>query len=317
MRISVVLCTRNRAEQLRCTLESATRMRIPDGLAWELVLVDNGSTDHTSDVVADFEGRLPVRRVVELTPGLSNARNCGVAAARGDYICWTDDDVVIDANWLVAYAEAFARHPEATVFGGVIEPVFEREPPQWWFRNRSWLGNIYAARDFGAEEIELTAASQRLPFGANFAVRQQEQLEALYDPELGVGPMHKRLGEETAVVLVLLEGRKGYWVPGARVKHLIPEKRLGLGYVADYYRALGESWAHLSQRDGANILGASIPAGGRRIKGMPVWLMRKAAVAWAKSAGARLHFASEAWLKPWTDFQYLVGALNYCRDNAR
>jgi glycosyltransferase involved in cell wall biosynthesis len=317
MQISVVLCTRNRAEQLRSTLESATRMRIPDGLAWEFVLVDNGSTDHTADVVADFEGRLPIRRVVETTPGLSNARNCGVAAARGDLICWTDDDVIIDPNWIAAYAEAFARHPEATVFGGAIEPVFEREPPQWWFSNRSWLGNIYAARDFGAEEIELSSADQRLPFGANFAVRRKEQAETLYDPELGVGPMYKRLGEETAVVLALLEGRKGYWVPGARVKHIIPEKRLGLGYVADYYRALGESWAFLSQRDSANILGASIPAGGRRIKGMPVWLMRKAGVAWIKAQGARLHVASEAWLKPWTDFQYLVGALNYCRNNAR
>lgn len=317
MQISVVLCTRNRAEQLRGTLESATRMRIPLGLAWEFVLVDNGSTDHTADVVSDFEGRLPIRRVVETTPGLSNARNCGVDAARGVHICWTDDDVIIDQNWLAAYAEAFARHPEATVFGGLIEPVFEREPPQWWFSNRSWLGNIYAARDFGAEEIELSSAHQRLPFGANFAVRRKEQAETPYDPELGVGPMHKRLGEETAVVLALLEGHKGYWVPGARVKHMIPEKRLGLDYVADYYRALGESWAHLSQRDRTNILGASIPAGGRRIKGMPVWLMRKAGVAWIKAQSARLHVTSEAWLKPWTDFQYLVGALNYCRNNAR
>ena len=102
MQISVVLCTRNRAEQLRSTLESATRMRIPDGLAWEFVLVDNGSTDHTADVVADFEGRLPIRRVVETTPGLSNARNCGVAAARGDHNSWTDDDgiTVFDSTGL-------------------------------------------------------------------------------------------------------------------------------------------------------------------------------------------------------------------------
>lgn len=139
MQISPVLCTRNRAGQLRCTLASATRMRIPDGLAREFVLVDNGSTDHTADVVADFDGLLPIRRVVELVPGLSNARNCGLAAARGDYICWTDDDMIIDANWLAARTEAFARHPEATVFGAVIAPVFERQPPQWWLRSKDWL----------------------------------------------------------------------------------------------------------------------------------------------------------------------------------
>ena len=139
MQISLVLCTRNRAEQLCCTLESATRIRMPDGLAWDFVLVDNGSTDHTADVVADVDGRLPIRRVVAFAPGLSNVRNCGLAAARGDYICWTDDDMIIDANWLAARTEAFARHPEATVFGGVIAPVFEREPPQWWFRSKRGL----------------------------------------------------------------------------------------------------------------------------------------------------------------------------------
>ena len=317
MQISIILCTRNRADSLRRTLDSATRMRVPAGLEWEFVVVDNGSTDHTGQVVAEFEGKLPVRRVVETTAGLSNARNCGIANARGKYICWTDDDVLIDENWLAAYAEAFARHPEASVFGGVVEPVFEIEPPNWWPANKSWLSRIFAARDFGPKEIPLSHEGEVLPYGANFAVRGDDQRKLRYDPELGVGPQHKRMGEETVVILALLDnGGTGYWTPGARVKHLIPERRISLKYVGEYYRSLGETWANLSARN-VNTMGAPIPPGGKRFRGMPVWLMRRAAASWMKSAVKRLFNASGDWLKPWTDYQYCAGALAYCRNAAR
>lgn len=317
MQVSVILCTRNRADSLRRTLDSATRMRVPDGLQWEFVVVDNGSTDNTAQVVAEFEGKLPVRRVVENTAGLSNARNCGIANAKGDYICWTDDDVLIDGNWLAAYVEAFARHPEAAVFGGVIEPVLEIDPPSWWPANKSWLSRIFAARDFGPQEIPLTHEGEVLPYGANFAVRSAEQRALRYDPELGVGPQHKRMGEETVVILAMLNnGGKGFWTPGARVKHLIPTRRISLKYVGEYYRSLGETWANLSARN-VDTMGAPIPPGGRRFRGMPVWLMRRAASAWMKAAAKRLLNASGDWLKPWTDYQYCTGALNYCRNQPR
>jgi len=154
-----------------------------------------------------------------------------------------------------------------------------------------------AAIPIEGNRIELTAADQRLPIGASFAARRQEQLTALHEAELGAGPMHKRLGEETPAALP--ESHKGYWASGARVKHLISARRLGREYIADCHRALGESRACLSQRDGANIPGASIPAGGGRIKGMPSWLMRRAALAWVKTHNARLDVASDTCLKPW------------------
>src|SRR5688500_3500637 len=96
MQVTVIICTRNRADQLRRTLESAAAVDTPEHVSWELLVVDNGSTDHTPEVVESFSGRLPIRRVSEPEAGLSNARNRGVAEAKGDYICWTDDDVLID-----------------------------------------------------------------------------------------------------------------------------------------------------------------------------------------------------------------------------
>jgi glucosyl-dolichyl phosphate glucuronosyltransferase len=82
------------------------------------------STDHTVDVIREYVGRLPVRWEFEPRPGKSNAQNRAIDFAKGDYILWTDDDVVVDAGWLTAYVGAFRRWPEAAVFGGRITPKY-------------------------------------------------------------------------------------------------------------------------------------------------------------------------------------------------
>ena len=115
MFITIAICTFNRAESLRRTLDSLVAMRIPSDLTWEIVVVNNNSTDHTDYVINEYLERLPLRPESEPQPELSNARNRAIDAAKGDYIVWTDDDVVVDAGWLTAYVEAFRRWPEAAV----------------------------------------------------------------------------------------------------------------------------------------------------------------------------------------------------------
>ena len=111
MHISVVICTWNRADELRTTLDSLTRLVIPAGCVWELVVVNNGCTDETNAVIAEFEARLPVRSLFEAELGLLRARNRGAAAARGDLTLFTDDDVAVEASWLEAYVDATERWP--------------------------------------------------------------------------------------------------------------------------------------------------------------------------------------------------------------
>lgn len=247
--VTVVICTRNRASQLQNALASAAQMRIPDGLRWELVVVDNGSSDDTADVALSFADRLPVRVVREETAGLSNARNRGAAEARGRYICWTDDDVLIDSGWLAAYAAAFERHPEAAVFGGRINPVLEAPTPAWFARLANcWpLSTLLARRDFG-EIIPLDFEGGVAPWGANFAVRTAEQRRVRYEPSLGVSPNHRRVGEEAEVIYrILASGKRGWWTPDAVVNHIIPVKRQTLRYVYDYFGASGETVAYMEQ----------------------------------------------------------------------
>jgi glycosyltransferase involved in cell wall biosynthesis len=246
--ITMLICTRNRAGPLASVLESATRLHVPESVRWELVVVDNGSSDGTAEVVQGFENRLPVRLVREDIPGLSNARNRGVSAARGRYICWTDDDVVIDENWLAAYARAFEKYPEAAVFGGRIIPVLQEPTPAWFGRLADqWpLTTVVAQRNCSDRQIPLDLPGGVAPWGANYAVRTAEQRGISYEPDLGVSPLQKRVGEEAEVIYHLLSnGATGWWVPDAQVRHIIPTHRQTLSYVFTFFTSNGETVRYL------------------------------------------------------------------------
>jgi glycosyltransferase involved in cell wall biosynthesis len=86
MDCSVVICTRNRATQLSEALSSLITLHIPNGTTWEVLVVDNGSTDSTADVIRSFEPLLPIKRIFQPEPGISNARNSGIDAAQGKYL---------------------------------------------------------------------------------------------------------------------------------------------------------------------------------------------------------------------------------------
>lgn len=273
MFVTIIICTRNRAAQLGNVLDSFVAMEKPSD-EWEMLVVDNGSSDNTQEVINSYQSKLPIRSVIETTPGLSNARNTGVKNATGEYICWTDDDVKVDAKWLVGYVDAFKKYPDAVVFGGVIEPVAETEFPKWWVENAKLLANIIATKDLGESYIPLSIDGDMLPYGANFAVRRKEQSEELYDNKLGVSPLIKRLGEETDVIIKLMRKYKsGIWNPVSKVFHYIPAKRLTKEYIAIYYQSLGETSAYLSAEGKDNFIRQV--TGKYKIGGKPTWIYKK------------------------------------------
>jgi glycosyltransferase involved in cell wall biosynthesis len=289
--VTVLICTRNRAQQLKNVLETATCMRIPEGLRWELVVVDNGSSDNTAEVAAGFGGHLPIRVVREDAPGLSHARNRGVAEAAGTYICWTDDDVLIDPNWLCAYAEAFARHPEAAVFGGEIIPVLQGPTPKWFasLADQWPLTTLLAKRNYGEQPIRLGFREGVVPWGANFAVRAAEQRQVRYEAALGVSPLHRRVGEETEVVFRILQsGGVGWWAPGARVRHIIPTQRQTLRHFYEYFQSYGETAAYMERAWPAAHHMAWSTRDMRRVRGSALSLYTRAAAHGAMFIAARL-----------------------------
>ncbi len=247
MFITVAICTLNRAESLRRALDSLVEMRVPSDLSWEIVIVHT-STDHTDDVISEYISLLPVRWEFEPRPGKSNAQNRAIDLAKGDYIVWTDDDVVVDAGWLTAYVGAFRRWPEAAVFGGRITPRYEAPVAKWVIENEAFLVGPYAIRDFGDRVHPLSADDENhFPYGANWAIRAQEQRAFRYNPELGPAANRWRTSEETDVISrVLGSGAMGYWIPDAMVEHCIGRNRQTARYIAGYWECLGESKAFLS-----------------------------------------------------------------------
>lgn len=270
-RVTVAVCTWNRSASLARTLEGMTRLSRPEGVEWELLVVDNNSTDDTRAVVSSFETRLPLRSAFEPEPGLSNARNRAVREARGEYIVWTDDDVTVSEGWLAAYLGAFGRWPDAAVFGGPIVPRFEGGgPPQWLRRGLPWIGSAYGVRDLGDLPVRLSRNDDRLPYGANYAVRTREQRRHPYDPDLGRAPGSTWTGGEEiqVVAAILAEGAEGWWVPEAAVRHRVPRSDQTVGHLRRYYVAQGRAAVRLDP-----------PPAGKRLLGRPRWLWRQALTA--------------------------------------
>jgi glycosyltransferase involved in cell wall biosynthesis len=251
MFISVVTCTRDRAASLARLLASFARLNIPEGVTWEVVIVDNASTDGTAALIDSFAASLPIRRVTEPIAGVAPARNRGVTAAAGDYILWTDDDCEADPNWLAAYAAAFKTYPDAALFAGRIVPVLEEPVTPWFAQNLDQLAWLVAARDFGPADRKLSTLEDILPFGANAALRAAEQRKFGYDPSLGVKLQARMVGEEMKVFRAILEsGQTGIWVPAARIDHHITRARQSASYVRKYFFGHGEFGAHRALQAG-------------------------------------------------------------------
>jgi len=131
MIVTIAICTWNRCSLLGQTLGQMTNLVIPDGIEWELLVVDNNSTDSTEEVVKSFATNLSNRYVFDPKSGKSNALNTASRRAIGEYILWTNDDALVDSGWMTGYCQALECHPGAGFFGGLVEPLSEGSPPKW------------------------------------------------------------------------------------------------------------------------------------------------------------------------------------------
>jgi glycosyltransferase involved in cell wall biosynthesis len=185
--ISLCICTYNREQSLRETLNSVRQMRDLGALT-EILIIDNNSTDETANIVESFATDLPIRRVVELSQGLSHARNRAVAEFMGELLLFTDDDVLLDHDWLTAYASAAAEFSAAQYFGGRILPRWDSQPPKWLKGEcPSMVDGLLVWYDHGTE-TRFFIAKEQPPFGASFAARRA-LLNTMSGFRTDLGPM--------------------------------------------------------------------------------------------------------------------------------
>ena len=299
MLVTIAICTLNRAESLRRTLNSLAAMRVPNDLPREILVVNNGCTDHTDEIIASFAQQLPIRRELEPQRGISRARNRVVDTAKGEYIVWTDDDVVVDSGWLAAYAEAFRRWPAAAVFGGPIIPRYETP-------GRMAQGvRTYAPHDLCRSRprgCSIPPLAGMLSLRCEFRTSCRRAARCRYDTNLGMAPGRGRLGEETSVIRrILATGAIGYWVPDARVEHCIGRERQTTAYIARCFAAHGETNA---------FVGGSIGKGPLYF-GVPRWLWRHVAESWLRYCLHRLISPAPVWMEHLKNYGCVKGDFRY------
>lgn len=301
MHITVGICTWNRARHLDRTLEEMLKLRIPAGVSWELLVVNNNSTDDTDAVLAAYEDKLPLRRLFESRQGKSHACNLLVQEATGELLLWTDDDVLVSADWMEQYVAAARRWPEAMFFGGTIDPNYEVSPPSWVLSGLQPppgpLAGPLAVLQLGDEVRPLEA--DEFPFGANMAMYTETLRQNPFDGRLG--PTGKQLlrGEDTRLVEMLKDqGKLGIWVGSAKVRHWVPRERMTRAYVWEWY-----------YRAGITALGAENLPPCRRIFGIPRWMLRNylgRIAGWARSWFSNEYERIQAWRKLAYDFGRLI-----------
>jgi len=304
MRYSIVIATYNRAGDLADTLASLAGLR-PSG-AWEVIVVDNNSTDDTRAVVerAAHAFPAPLSYVFENEQGRSPALNAGIRRAQGEIVVTTDDDVRVEADWLDRAAEAIEQL-HCDYVGGRVLPIWGAPRPGWLPNRGGKYWAVIALLDYGPEPIEF---GTRVPLGVNMAFRRSAFDRAgLFDTRTGrkAGTL---LGQEVRewCIRARAAGVRGFYAPAMVVQHLIPAARLRKAYYRRWFYWRGVSRAMLYEQAGLDMEAPertmmdfrTVP----HVFGVPRYLYRKALRAAWDSSLARVRrdafaaFDHELWL---------------------
>ena len=223
MQLSAIICTHNRAAYLDKAIDSLLVQDYPD---YNILVVDNASTDATRSVV---EARLPhprLRYYHEPQLGLSVARNTGARLTQGDVITYLDDDAIAAPGWLSAMAAAFLAEPQLAIAGGRVTLLWPPgySAPRWLSPGLAENLGVY---DLGDCPCAITQANLT-PRGLNYAIRRSF-LTAVGGFDLNLGRVGKNLlsNEELRMTAVALkQGYKVRYLPAATVAHHVTPERL-------------------------------------------------------------------------------------------
>lgn len=256
---SIIVCTYNRAESLRDTLRALCAQKTKPSREWEVVVVDNNSKDHTRKVVEEMQSEWPLLRYeFEQAQGLSHARNHGIAAAQGDILLFTDDDVLPEPDWMEVTLSGLEKS-NADACGGYIAPIWETPPPAWLTER---FYGFLAVRTDRIDDYPITQTNQA-PFGANMAMKRMVfERVGLFDTNRGRKGNVLASGEDGEMFeRILAAGLKAVFLGQSRVHHKVEAFRL----TKRYFRR----WRFQTSR---NIAQNKDLAGERRLFNIPLYV---------------------------------------------
>jgi glycosyltransferase involved in cell wall biosynthesis len=312
--ISVVIATFNRAPLLAEALAQLRHQQFEHGD--EVVVVDNASTDNTGDVIARMAVGFPVpiRHLLETSPGKTPALTAGIAASRGDILALTDDDVLVADDWVTTIRRLFSE-PSADLIGGRVDPRWEVSPPTWLCveqgKRYNDMASPLALLHYGAAQ-DLGA---RTAVGANLCVRR-----TVHD---ALGGFAHHLGRHRGTLLcgedrdfcerAAAAGFHCEYRPELHVRHWVPAARTTLPYYLRWFYWSGVTEAVLDNGSSpsARAMDRSLRAGGG--SGKPITtrcLIRRMTTS---AVSAAWHALRGRWTESAASLMDAAAALGYLR----
>ena len=256
IKASIIVPTVNRAESLNLGLESFVRQDYAND-RFEILVVDNGSTDNTRSVVESAMTQNPghrIRYIFEPVPGLLSGRHRGAQDARADILVFVDDDIEAFPGWLSSILETFSD-PSVHLVGGPCVPKFETEPPQWM--SNFWLNTGHRIECSALSLIYMGENLCRMDpdhvWGLNYAIRKKTLYEAGgFHPDCIPSELQYFQGDGESGLSLKIK-KRGYgavYAPGAKVIHHIPRNRLTVSYFEKrfFYQGVCASYTQIREK---------------------------------------------------------------------
>lgn len=246
MDITVIICTFNRASVLNTTLSSLRSLQVPTSLEWELLVIDNNSSDSTREVVDNFAAAsgLNVRYVFEKRQGKSYALNTGIGAASGNIVAFADDDVAFHPEWLINLTKTLEDY-DCIAVGGRIVPVWNAPVPAWLqMEGQQAIGHF----DLGEKHQEIDYAH-----GANGAFKRKAfEKYGLFQVETGPdGKLRGGHEDDEFGARLRRQGERIMYAPRAIVYHPVETEKLNKRYFRKWFYDTGRTmmWARIWPRE--------------------------------------------------------------------
>lgn len=245
--VSVVICCHNSSQRLPETLRHLAAQQVSKDIPWEVVVIDNGSTDDTAETAArcwPASARAALRVVSEPRAGLSHARIKGIGEARYEVVSFIDDDNWVSTDWIRRVSGIFANRPDIGASGGRIEAVCELTPPTWF----ESIQKYYAVGRQHAQSGDITNTAGTLLCGAGLNLRAAAVQKLLKDGFVfimsGRKENHLMAGEDTELCFALRAAGWRFWYDDdLALRHFIPKERLQWSYALRLMRGMGEASA--------------------------------------------------------------------------
>ena len=244
MSVTLLICTCNGANLLKPTLEHVCGQVVPAGIEWELLIVNNASTDATPTVIRETLAGAPFswRLLDQPKPGKNHALELGIQAAKGDFISVIDDDNWIAPDWVERVQALMEAHPAVGILGSFNEPVFEAEPPPWFGNVQSF----YACGARAPASGDVTESTGGIMAGAGATLRRSawDQVCATGFCSFNSYRRGRRPVPGDDVELSLAICRRGWrlWYDAElRLRHFMPAARLTWEKSRRHFRGIGRS----------------------------------------------------------------------------